>query len=344
MAGVPRRGTSFQAARRQRALAGGAAGRGVNGPLRLGFGEYAPKDGYDGLTPAGFARLVLLSALVEEAPTAVEDVGARTWPVLAAHRPLLMRCADRLNRHFGGRLAKLKPVQLAAATKRARKLDDDIDRWLAGFLKTYGQGFSEAWIDEMRGWMAAWNLGDADHPELATIAFGLAAAGWGASERGVELTLHQMVGLAAWLARPLGPVRHPVDPSAARQPRIAQPPPWDRFREDRACYVERARAEFERQLTAQLDAIEAEAQAAGDEPTPIKRTGAEHFRWLVRYQVRGERFAHIARDVCRGTPTVKEAVQETAALLDLPLRAPDPPGRPRKTRAPRIVRVESKAA
>lgn len=71
---------------------------------------------------------------------------------------------------------------------------------------------------------------------------------------------------------------------------------------------------------------------------PASRLSRTHLEWTVRYQSLGDSYATIARTVGRSRQAVMEAVRHTAALLELPLRVPDPPGRPRSPRQPRIVR------
>jgi hypothetical protein len=89
-----------------------------------------------------------------------------------------------------------------------------------------------------------------------------------------------------------------------------------------------------------MDRIEAELQAEGARPAPVKRTGDEHFRWLARYQVLGESFTVIARDACKERQTVTDATKETAALVHLELRPAGRPGRKKMgTSQSRIVRT-----
>ena len=58
----------------------------------------------------------------------------------------------------------------------------------------------------------------------------------------------------------------------------------------------------------------------------------DHLRWLIQYQVKGESFTEIARDVKgdHAKKTVTEAIKAVAALIDLPLRKPQRGGRPPK--------------
>jgi len=123
---------------------------------------------------------------------------------------------------------------------------------------------------------------------------------------------------------------------------ITLPPAWwDPQGETRAAATARIMGELRRAVRGELRRIEAEAGVRAM-PPPAKRTGIEHLVWLARYQLRAESFAAIARDVGKERQSVTEAVKETAALIGLPLRTPNPPGRTRTAprRAARIVRVE----
>lgn len=108
-----------------------------------------------------------------------------------------------------------------------------------------------------------------------------------------------------------------------REPQMpALPPPtWNPFLETKARFLGR--------VNAYVQAMEAAALQAGGKRVSPKRTrdGAadRHFEWLVRYQVRGETFARIARDLPTATrerpdSTVSKAVHQTATLLQITLR------------------------
>jgi hypothetical protein len=84
----------------------------------------------------------------------------------------------------------------------------------------------------------------------------------------------------------------------------------------------------------QLNDVQRVCEAAGLAKTETKRNDArQHFRWLVRYHVLAESYGDIRKTPGEGRkaislPSVKEAVEKTAALIGLTLRNPDPPGRP----------------
>lgn len=93
----------------------------------------------------------------------------------------------------------------------------------------------------------------------------------------------------------------------------------------------RRRREFQKQVLDQVrqaldeycDRTEADALTAGLKRAPRKRE-TEHFDWLVRYQVRGESFAAIARSSSYkfngGRQTIRKAVVELADYIALTLR------------------------
>ncbi len=103
---------------------------------------------------------------------------------------------------------------------------------------------------------------------------------------------------------------------------------------------ERLLEECRRRIREDLRAVEADAERRGMVPSRVKRTGREHFEWLVRYQVRRESFAEIATEIGKTRQAVTEAVKETAALVDLTLRPAGQPGQPRKPWPPaHVVKV-----
>ena len=91
---------------------------------------------------------------------------------------------------------------------------------------------------------------------------------------------------------------------------------------------------IDKEVDRQLNDVERACDAAGLAKTDTKRNDSrQHFRWLVRYHVRGESYAEIRKTPGEGReaislPSVKEPVKKTAALIGLPLRDPDPPGHP----------------
>jgi len=108
---------------------------------------------------------------------------------------------------------------------------------------------------------------------------------------------------------------------------------WHYPAQPRAVIKDFAIARFTELLDAELERIEGELTAYGvcrHEGKKMKqgRDSDRHFRWLVRYQVLGDAYPVIAKS--ENPPvdrkTVRDAVTETAAMIGLPLRAPDPKG------------------
>lgn len=103
-------------------------------------------------------------------------------------------------------------------------------------------------------------------------------------------------------------------------------PSWNPF--------EQSEAEFLSTIAAYVDRIKGLPEFV---PTPTKSTGVRDFEWLVRYQVRGESYPTIAKDLPaahREAPqsTVRAAVVTLARTVGLTLRSPGRSGRPRKVR------------
>ena len=82
-------------------------------------------------------------------------------------------------------------------------------------------------------------------------------------------------------------------------------------------------AEIRQVLKDYCDRIESSAVTAGLKRAPRRRE-LEHFDWIVRYQIKGETFASIARNASYkfmgGRQTVRKAVVELAEYLELTLR------------------------
>jgi hypothetical protein len=99
----------------------------------------------------------------------------------------------------------------------------------------------------------------------------------------------------------------------------------------RSHYEGMVRKAFEQHLTAYLDNLETAAIERGLKRTPEWRTRDQspgrHFEWLVRWQVQRWTLQQIANPESVGRQTVRDALQNTAAAIDLPLRK-GKPGRP----------------
>lgn len=119
---------------------------------------------------------------------------------------------------------------------------------------------------------------------------------------------------------------------------------WDPQLELKADAAKRIGTDLDRILHEQLDDIESHARGRDMVRPVTKATGSEHFRWLVRWQVRRESYREIADSTGDRNLTqnaIQLAVRETALLVGLTRRRPNPPGAPRKLRRPHIIKVAS---
>jgi len=126
---------------------------------------------------------------------------------------------------------------------------------------------------------------------------------------------------------------------------------WDPTLETRSAATARIRAAFEAALDAYTEQLSryVERVLIDFKATPSKRQ-LDHFEWLARYQVSGEKFSQIAKDSPQITgAAVKMAVWRLARQIDLPRRtlkpkshtsAPPGPqpkrGRPRGTKDSKV--------
>jgi hypothetical protein len=99
---------------------------------------------------------------------------------------------------------------------------------------------------------------------------------------------------------------------------------WDPTWLRRADFKKNVLEEWKNALNDYCDRIESAALKEGLKRTP-RMTEDQHFDWLIRYQVKGESFAAIARTI--STPdhpgrrqTVHKAITELAQYLSLTLR------------------------
>lgn len=99
------------------------------------------------------------------------------------------------------------------------------------------------------------------------------------------------------------------------------------------------REDYKRKIEPIIDAyIERSLERAeqeGFKPPPKKRKLEEHCEWLVRYQIQGWTHSQIADEYYENTEralgedTIGKAVRNTAHLVKITLREPDPGGRPK---------------
>lgn len=132
----------------------------------------------------------------------------------------------------------------------------------------------------------------------------------------------------------------PLDDDVAPQPRRFECPAWEPRYETEAEYREALKGCIEDFVDAHIADTKCACLRRGLVPVPTKRCDSgdspeRHFEWLARYQVKGDSYVKIAKDLpkaFRATPqtTVRNAVTATAQLVSLTLRPPRRTGRPRK--------------
>jgi hypothetical protein len=138
--------------------------------------------------------------------------------------------------------------------------------------------------------------------------------------------------------------RRLIDPTGHNQTFSLPSQEWNFRMETKTEAYHRIMESLRQKVMEELTGIEAEALSRGDQPVVVKPAASDHLEWLIRYHVKRERYATIARDVGRSRQAVMLAVRQAAELIDLPLREPDRRGRPRRSTAPRIVKVRRKYA
>jgi len=98
---------------------------------------------------------------------------------------------------------------------------------------------------------------------------------------------------------------------------------WNPTRQTREDFEANARAGFDLVLKNYCETIESQAAGTGLKRTPKKRS-REHFYWLARFQVRGDKPAQIWRFhpvQHRGSQrAVEKAIKELAKFIGLTLR------------------------
>lgn len=98
---------------------------------------------------------------------------------------------------------------------------------------------------------------------------------------------------------------------------------WRPDEEGRSAYERRIQECFRRTLARYLDEVEQLATAAGYVRMTDRPQIDEHLKWLVRYQVKGQKPAEIWKSLKqrRSRRAVEKAIRDTAALLRLTMRA-----------------------
>lgn len=93
---------------------------------------------------------------------------------------------------------------------------------------------------------------------------------------------------------------------------------WNPAIEGRKANLDRAVAQFLHYYRAAQDRRLEEAEERY--PAKAQTRLYDHFVWLVQFQVLEWSYSKVAREANRSRPAVTEAIRDTAALIDLPLR------------------------
>jgi hypothetical protein len=288
----------------------------LRAPFRLSHWEYTDAQG---LQAQATARLIYLDVLTENEPRVLEEL------IEAPFRALEATWQDT------GRDAP--------PHERFPELGDDI-QWdimarLLGASQERSDGGVLAALDR---WSQRWGPRKVD-PSLSPMDDWFVSSGLYTL---VIWVISPIIRSAARLLYVPGPLKfdHSMAVMQPHQRTISIELPWFPGIESLQEAEDRLMTECRRRIQLELAAVEAEAEQHGMVRAPVKRTGDEHFAWLVRFQVQGESYAEIARSVCKERQTVAEAIRKTAALVDLPLRSPDRTGPRHTPKPPRVVRVE----
>jgi hypothetical protein len=107
------------------------------------------------------------------------------------------------------------------------------------------------------------------------------------------------------------------------QPTFFSVSSWHPQTEPREVAERRIMRELRAQMTQNLDATASAFQTPGTVfrgegavPTPVKQDDTAHFDWFVRYQVKGDSFSQIGRDVGIERTAIQRAVDKLGQLLD----------------------------
>lgn len=294
----------------------------------LGLGGYAFGDS---LPPAAFGRAHFVCAVTREFPACADDALDRLVALVGRHADYLLFRTNEQRRRFGRRLGTPPAKKPDANRKRVRLLHRAMADWGIEFDLRHNPSMLRETVAMLEDHAAMWRLGCPGHMEVPVALFynvagAIASYGPtpGPSPRWPALVpaFYLFMGIAA----PYGIERAFPEPHAC--PVSVALPPWRPDLESESQYRDRVREALDSQLTHSLRQ-HADAVAGQAERVPTKHT-REHFRWLAQYQVGKKSLRAVAREACREPKTVSTALRETAALIGLPLRPPNRPGRPRK--------------
>jgi hypothetical protein len=285
---------------------------------RLGFGQFVDAAGDIALMTG---RQHFLDAVVAECPEVLESLRGKPFVLVHEFVKQLLDWAVEISRNSSALNPDVEETWTPVLQATLTQLDPIINRWTQDY-----------------------HLGTPDQP------WGARAFAWTLFRRAVLTNMRRPLDDRLW-DLPIG--MDATDASigiAAEMPESLRDEvaivftdfTWNRRMETRSALERRLLGEIKRQLREQVDRYDQEAKQRGDVSTPAKPSGSQHFRWLARYQVKGESFTHIANEAGVSRQAVMAAITEAAAIINLPLRERDRRGRPRKRREPRIVKLRDR--
>jgi hypothetical protein len=267
----------------------------------------------------GAIRLMLaLGEVKPEARLAVESHNNR-W--VKKHAGLIDKLSSRWNTRFARFFTRPWPDcavdDPGALSLYMRRVWTASAEWSARFMMLHGSQALEERSEAKRAWMAEHHLGDERHTLIADAVFDM------------DLISGENLGFGLGMAPCSSPPRDRTGFIPAVTTVEIGIPEWDRAFESRRSYEKRALAAIAAQVRRRLEVDPAHGRK-GAALLRGKRDN-RHFSWFVRFQVMDESFTAIGRSEEVARQAVTMGVQETAALLDIPLRASSA-GRPPEIR------------
>ena len=306
------------------------------------FGDGITENPWSVMKPTDQASAAFLQILDEIKPDALNQLKSTVYPLLPDEftKFVGMRgLAARLAYHLKERMQPSQevPAQHLERLKQFNLLPDQLfldDPELETEFQNLKQRFPEP-IDALTDWATSFQI--SGRPVIQLVIESL--ADWKYHElKGFTVNSGKWGVRVEYLADPerdskewdlrilLGGSVDSLDAPVGFEFRLKRP--WDPFQERWSQAEARIKQEFEAELAEYRQRVEELAERRGSK-APRKRTPAEHFRWLVQYQIDGLSYAKIAEEHGKRRTTVSEGVQSAAALIELSLRPPKrgrPPG------------------
>ncbi len=263
------------------------------GSIKFGTGELT--DGYQYQVLLQATRM-FLDVLIEEAPEVMEDL--QREPLTVARQ--IWPCRDEQPDSVTAELLDRLNALIRDWRKRWRLGNDQV-RWIDSYA-----------LPTLVVWAGQAALGE---PLTARFADSLA------SRPEFTSALAQLYDLPPEFALQVNDALHwyvlPFPPAA-----------WNPREETRAAATDRIIGGLRSHLSMLMDKVEhRQRHHVGDITPLLKPSGRIHFRWFVRYQVKGESLGDIAKAVYAAPQTVADAISRIEQLINLPRRPPGRPGR-----------------